>query len=330
MTRVLAFLAFSRSRTSGMLVALRSFQGESMYALRSISQWIFPSGRRAPSSRFAGFAFVAAFAALGLGCEPKARISKNHALEQVQYLSKEIAEDVRQVRDGLPKGAPELSAVFTGKKPPSEDPRAAEDALDRARERVQDLRTAKSTFFAVIDATGLVIRNDQEQDAMAGKNLFASYPNLKGALAGTFVESRGVMAEAAGVKGREDAQWVAAFPVKVGEEVKGLYVTGWSWSAYAYRLENAVRTEVRGKLEENGKMPLLYAYMIVAGAVYGAPVSPDVNLKTIADLKLIGQLKGEEPLGIELEITGREFGLAAKRIPSLGDDVAVAVLRSET
>ncbi len=64
--------------------------------------------------------------------------------------------------------------------------------------------------------------------------------------------------------------------------------------------------------------------------MYSAPVSPDVNLKTIADLKLLGQLKGEEPLGIELEITGREFGLAAKRIPSLGDDVAVAVLRSET
>lgn len=287
---------------------------------------------RAAGSRFARFAFVSVFAAsaLSLGCESKARISKNYAIEQVQYLSKEIAEDVRQVRDGLPKGAPELSAVFTGTKPPSEDPRAAEDALDRARERVQDLRTAKSTFFAVVDSTGLVIRNDQEQDAMAGKNLFASYPSLKGALAGTFVEARGVMAEAAGVRGREDAQWVAAVPVKVGEEVKGLYVTGWSWSAYAYRLENAVRTEVRGKLQENGKMPLLYTYMIVADAVYSAPISPDVNLKTIADLKLLGQLKGEEPLGLELEITGREFGLAAKRIPSLGDDVAVAVLRSET
>jgi hypothetical protein len=299
-----------------------------MYAVRSISQWIFPANGRAHSSVLS-FSVFAAFA-LCLACEPKARISKNLALEQVQYLSKEIAEDVRQVRDGLPKGAPELSAVFSGKTPPPEDRSAPASALDRARERVQDLRVAKSTFFAVTDATGLVIRNDQEQDAMAGKNLLASYPSLKGALGGKFVEARGVMAEAAGVKGREDAQWVAAFPVKVGEEVKGLYVTGWSWSSYAYRLENAVRTQVRGKLEANGKMPLLYAYMVVGGAVYGAPVSPDVNLKTIADLKILPQLKGEEPLGFELEITGREFGLAAKRVPSLGDDVAVAVLRSET
>ncbi len=297
-----------------------------MYALRSISQWIFPRSPRA--------LLISLLSALiGLvcfGCESKARISKNQALEQVRYLSKVMAEDVREVRDGLPKGAPELSGVFSGAKPPSEDPRTAEDALERARARVQDLRTAKSTFFAVTDASGLVIRNDQEQDAMAGKNLFAPYPDLKAALGGKLVEARGVMAEAAGVKGREDAQWVAAFPVKVGDEVKGLYVTGWSWSAYAYRLENAVRTEVRGKLEENAKMPLLYAFVIVGGAVYAAPVSPDVNIKTIADLKLLGQLKGTEPLGLELEITGREFGLAAARVPAFGDDVAVAVLRSET
>jgi hypothetical protein len=300
-----------------------------MYALRSISQWIFPGSPRASLVSLVSVLSIAA-ALVSLGCESKARISKNHAIEQVRYLSKVMAEDVREVRDGLPKGAPELAGVFSGTKPPSEDPRAAEDALERARARVQDLRTAKSTFFAVTDASGLIIRNDQEQDAMAGKNLFSAYPDLKAALTGKLVEARGVMAEAAGVKGRDDAQWVAAFPVKVGEEVKGLYVTGWSWSAYAYRLENAVRTEVRGKLEENAKMPLLYAFVIVGGAVYAAPVSPDVNIKTIADLKLLGQLKGAEPLGVELEITGREFGLAAARIPAFGDDVAVAVLRSET
>lgn len=265
-----------------------------------------------------------------LGCESKAQVSKNHALEQVKGLPKVVAEDVREVREGLPQGVSELSIVFFGSKPPSEDLATAEEALKKARNKVRDLRVAKSTFFAVVDPSGVVIRNDREQDAMAGKNLFEFYPALKGALEGKFVETRGSMPEAAGVKGREDAQWVAAAPVKVGDEVKGLYVTGWSWSAYAYRLENAVRSEARGKLEERGKMPLLYAYVIVGEKVYAAPVSPDVNIKTIADLRLLNQLKGEEPLGFELEITGREFGLAAVRVPALGDDVAVAVLRSET
>jgi hypothetical protein len=296
-----------------------------MYALRPISQWIFPGSLRLPF--FLAALVVALFA---LACEPKGRISKNHAIEHVQSLAKVMAEDGREVRDGLPQGAPELGSLFTASKPPTEDPEAASAALDRARAKVQDLRTAKSTFFAVTDTSGLVIRNDQEQDAMAGKNVFSSYPGLKGALEGKFVEARGVMPEAAGVKGREDAQWVAAFPVKVGDEVKGLYVTGWSWSSYAYRLENAVRTEVRGKLEENAKMPLIYAFVIVGGKVYAAPVSPDVNIKTVADMKLLEQLKGTEPLGFELEITGREFGLAAARVPGFGDDVAVAVLRSET
>ena len=31
-----------------------------------------------------------------------------------------------------------------------------------------------------------------------------------------------------------------------------------------------------------------------------------------------------------LEIEGREFGLALRRVPALGPDVAIAVVRSET
>jgi hypothetical protein len=220
--------------------------------------------------------------------------------------------------------------VFTSGKPPAEDPKAAEDALYRARNRVQDLRTAKSTFFAVVDASGVVLRNDQEQDAMAGKNMFSAFPALRGALEGKLVETTGSMPEASGVKGRPDAQWVAAVPVRAADQVKGLYVTGWSWSAYAYRLENSVRSELRSKLGEHDKMPLVYAFVVVGPAVYGAPVSPDVNLKTIADLKLLEQVKGKEPYGHELEITGREFGLAAVRVPEMGNDVAIVLLRSET
>jgi len=36
------------------------------------------------------------------------------------------------------------------------------------------------------------------------------------------------------------------------------------------------------------------------------------------------------PVSFELEIAGREFGLAVELTPDLGKNVAVAVLRSET
>ena len=267
---------------------------------------------------------------LVLGCENKRRISAEHAKEHAASLVKTANEDLREVRSGLPAGTQHLVQLFAGGKRAADDPRAAEDALEKARSRVQDLRTAKSTFFAVVDETGFIVRNDNEEDAMAGKNLFGPYPELKAALTGKYTESRGSMPEAAGLKGRKDAQWVAAAPISVDGKVRGLYATGWSWSSYAFRLENSLRTQLRSGLGEHDKLPLVYVFMVVDGTVYAAPVSPDVNLQEVAKLNVLQHAKGDQPFSAELEITGRDFGLAARALPEFGPGVAVVVLRTET
>jgi hypothetical protein len=269
-------------------------------------------------------------ALLALGCEDKGRISAERAKEHAATLVKTAKEDLREVRMGLPAGSQHLARLFSGGKRAADDPKAAEDALENARNRVQDLRTAKSTFFAVVDENGLIIRNDNEEDAMAGKNLFAAYPELKAALSGKLVEAQGSMPEASGVKGRKDAQWVAAAPINVDGVAKGLYATGWSWSSYAYRLENSIRTQLRSGLKEHDKLPLVYVFVVANGAVYAAPMSPDVSMKEIEKLKVLEQVKGEQPFIAELQITGREFGLAARALPDFGPNVALVVLRTET
>jgi hypothetical protein len=197
---------------------------------------------------------------------------------------------------------------------------------------VQDLRVAKSTFFAVTDADGRVLRTDQEVDRMAGKALFSSFPELKKALAGGYVETHGSMPEASGVQGKEDGQWVAAFPVMVGDKARGLYVTGWSWAGYAYRLETSVRDSEQSKRIErgSGKMPLLYVYVVVGDKAYGAPVSPQVNADAIVKQKPLAKLGPGRTFATTLEITGRSFALAARLTPELGPNICVSVLRSET
>jgi hypothetical protein len=264
-----------------------------------------------------------------LGCTPATKKSAALAKEHVAELAKAAREDVRQIRAGLPEGGKQLAAIL----PPADkgdiDAPTAREALEKARNKVQDLRVAKSTFFALVTPSGSVIRNDQPQDRMVGKDLFASFPALRQALAGAYAEGRGSMPEAAEVRGKPDAQWVAGAPVGAAP-VRAVYATGWSWTAYAYRLENALRSAVRGKESEGQKVPLLYAYVVVESDVYGAPVSPDVNAKAIRDQALIGKLHGTEPTSAELEITGRGFGLAAELVPELGADVAIVVLRSET
>lgn len=281
------------------------------------------------------FASVAVALSLGLGlslvtgCTKTGEVSKQKARVEVAALAKAATTDVEEVRRGLPLGAKQLEAFFADEKAQG-DAAAAKEALDSARGRVQDLRTAKSTFFLLADKNGLILRSDLEHDALATKNLFSAF-ELKGATTGKYVEARGSMPEAAGVRGRPDGQWAAATPVMKGADVAGVYATGWSWSAYAYRLENQLRSMVKSEAADAGtKEPLVYVYVLVEKEAFGAPISPDVNAKAIKDSGLLGRATGETVVDAAQEIEGRDFGIAVKRVPALGPDVAIAVVRSET
>ncbi len=272
----------------------------------------------------------AASAAPLAACTPSSKVSEAKARTHVEFLAKAVKEDVQEVRNGLPKGAQHLSKLYEGDAKPADDLKAVRGRLELARDKVQDLRVAKSTFFALADLSGTVIRNDREQDRMAGKGLFKAFPKLAEAAKGKYVETTGSMPEAAGVKG-PDGQWVAAAPVEKDGKPVGLYVTGWSWAAYAYRLENAIRGQVTTDVADHGgKVPLLYVYVVVGKKAYGAPVSPEVNAKAIEQRDPMSHIKGDSVYGAQLEITGRDFGLAVKGLPVLGPHVGVAVLRSET
>lgn len=272
----------------------------------------------------------ATLASVVSACKDEGEISQNFAKAHVLELAPAARTDVSEIRNGLPSGAKCLEAFFNRATLGPEDAEDARAALTQCQNKVQDLRVAKSTFFAAVTTQGNVIRNDRDQDLMAGKNLFSAYPELRQALAGKYVESQGSLLEASGVKGRHDAQWVAAEPVKVEGVVRGLYVTGWSWSAYAYRLEFALRNAALSALGEREKAPLLYVYVLVGDAVFGAPISPVVNAQEIARLRPLVQATEKLPFSARLEITGRTFGLAVLRTPVLGKNVAIAVLRSET
>jgi hypothetical protein len=284
---------------------------------------------RSTLSRVAAFLCVAALAALA-GCKADGKASSALASQQLGELVKATVEDVRQLRAGMPLGAAEIDRLLPATGLVDLDPMVARETLNKARGRVQDLRVAKSTFFALVAPSGIIVRSDGEQDRLVGKDAFQAFPELKAALSGGYKETRGSMPEAAGVRGRPDAQRVVAAPIGQGDAVRGLYVSGWSWAGYAYRLENAVRSSARAATDKGRKMPLLYAYVVVDRDVFGAPISPDVNVKAVKDLDLAHQVRAGAPFTMELELTGRIFGLAAVRAPELGDGAVIALLRSET
>jgi len=282
------------------------------------------------SMRLGGLLLLAASAVFSWGCEDVGKKSAALAKGHVLMLAKAAKEDVLQVRRGMPEGAAQLTEVYQAAFPELPAPETARKALRQTRERIPDLSIAKSTFFAVTAPDGRVLRSDTATDDLAEKNIFTAFPALAQVSSKAYVESRGVMPEAAGVRGRPDAQWVAAVPVKVGADVRGAYVTGWSWSAYAYRLETALRSAVMGETAEGDKIPLLYVYVLVEGAAYGAPVAPVVNGKAISEQHPLQHITGDQVWAAPLEIEGRSFGVAVVRVAELGPDVAIAALRSET
>jgi len=119
----------------------------------------------------------------------------------------------------------------------------------------------------------------------------------------------------------------------------GKYITGDITLDYLSQLA-AERHESRGQAEADlvedalkagdsrTKLPLVYVFVFAGSKVYGAPVTPLVNCESLQGLDLVAKTEGGA-FHQQLEITGRGYGLAARRAPKMGPDVGVAVLRSE-
>lgn len=274
---------------------------------------------------------VPVLAASALGCENTRAISEQTSAEMVAKLVPIVKEDVEQVRKGLPEGAAKLGATLEAE--PGANLPGLQRSIQGARGAVHDLEVAKSTFFSFADATGTVLRSEADPDMLAGKSVFAAFPPLKKASepGSGLVEAFGEMQEARGVKTGPDLQWVAAHPVKdAGGQVKGVFVTGWSFRRFAYHLEETAKRELADSTKKAGKklVPLIYVFALKGKKAYGAPVTPDVNAQAIEALDLVAKT-ASGPYKGTVDITGRMFGLAAQRTPELGDDAAVAVITSE-
>ena len=95
---------------------------------------------------------------------------------------------------------------------PHQDQAGVRTALRKIRNNVPDLMVAKSTFFALADANGVAIRNDLEEDVMAGQNLFSIFPALAKSK-DAYVTATGVFPNSPSKNG-PDEDWIAGTPVK--------------------------------------------------------------------------------------------------------------------
>ena len=125
-----------------------------------------------------------------------------------------------------------------------------------------------------------------------------------------------------------DKDWIAAAPIKKDDgSVVGILVTGWTYRRFAYHLQGQLRHDSQQKAG-SGQIPVLYVMVFDKSGAYGARQTPQVNEKAMTDLDLVAKTASGVASGTA-EITDRPFGWAAARVPKLGADTGVVVLRSE-
>jgi hypothetical protein len=272
-------------------------------------------------------ALTASFALAG--CKDAGKESEARAKEHVQSLLTLAEKDVAEVERGLPDGAKRLGPLFAKEEPQKNLP-AVRSALQKVRRDVPDLLIAKSTFFAFTDENGVAIRNDLEQDVMAGQNLFQIFPDLAKSKDG-FVATTGSFPGATSKAG-PDKDWLAAAPVRKEDgKLLGIFVTGWAYRRLSNHLAETLKHDLQEALmasDQKGKMPVLYVGLFDKSGAYGAPQTPASNEKALGELDLVGKT-ASGPASGTLVITDRTFGWAAARSAKLGADVGIFVLRSE-
>jgi hypothetical protein len=266
--------------------------------------------------------------ALFAQCKDQAKESASRAASDVAELGALVDTDMAEVERGLPEGAKRLAPLVANGADPKQDVAGVRKALLRMRRDVGDLNVAKSTFFALADSSGMAIRNDLEEDVMAGQNLFAIFPALAKGTDG-YITTTGAFPNASAKNG-PDKDWVAALPVKREDGATGaLLVTGWTYRYFARHLQESLKDRLVERAKETqGKLPVFYVGLFDKSGVYCAPLTPQVDEQALASQDLPSKT-GNGPYQGTVNITDRAFGFAAQRTSKLGPDTGVVVLRSE-
>lgn len=277
--------------------------------------------------------WTVAFSIFGVsvgGCKDQAKESAARAANDDAFLVGLVDKDLAEVERGLPQGAIQMATLFRDGADPRQDVAGVRKALLHLRRDIVDLNLAPSTFFALADSNGVAIRNDLEEDVMAGQNLVAIFPALLKARDG-FISTVGRFPNVDARSG-PDKDWIAGVPVRPsGGSEAALLVTGWSYRYFARHLQATLQSRLVDESRaagDEGKLPVYYVAVFDASGVYSAPLTPRVDEAALTGQNLVAKTASGPAQGT-IRITERDFGFAAARTPKLAPDTGVVVLRSE-
>ncbi len=241
-----------------------------------------------------------------------------------------VRDDVRELVDGMPKGAERsYKAFYVDIASPLQDPFTTQRALETVHMRTSELRNSKASFYALLDKDGTAIRSSRKVDLMAGKKLFALFPGLAAgdpklrAAFGSFdTEER--------TDGKTRTYVTSSAIVAPNGELKGYLAAGWSYASFARHLGETLRSRiresaVRGELKE--KEPVLYVACFDETGLYAESDMPKITAEELA--KQVSSVGARDKASGRMTVEGHEFGWAMDHVREWSSTAGVAVTRSE-
>jgi hypothetical protein len=273
-----------------------------------------------------------------VGCKSKAQKQADAAVPDVARLEKIIAErHVDAHARALPIAASAL-ATKLGEKTiaPTEGP-AISAAFSEVRDRTDDLRSAKRSYYAVVDVNGEIVAVDDANWLVIGRKAAVAFPALNDVLTGKTKYAAG-----AGRYGGADPEALTFFeasPILRADKPIGALIAAWEVHEAAEDLQRQLQTElamktvkpkVRAKAKDKYQLvldtPDLWVAIFDDKYVWlqdGAPQPLEEGAKSIG---LHSKTANGAWTGT-FDVLNRGWGAAAARIASLGATVGVAVLR---
>ena len=275
-----------------------------------------------------------------LGCKSKAQRQAEAAIPDVARLEKLLAErHVDAIARALPPAAEAIGTKFGDRTiSPTEGPTIG-PMFDEVRNKTDDLRSAKRSYYAIVDLGGEIVWVDDPNWLVIGRKASVAFDKLEAILAGKEKYAAG-----AGRYGGADPEALTLFeaaPIKRGDKVIGGLLCAWEIHEAAEDMQRQLQTELamktvkpkaRAKAKDKYQLvldtPDLWVATFNENYVWlqdGAPQTLEDGAKAIG---LYAKTANGAYSGT-FDVLNRGWGVAAKRIPTLGGGMGVAVLRHE-
>lgn len=285
------------------------------------------------------FASAALTSSAIAGCKSKAQKQAEAAIVDVARIEKLVADrHVESLARALPIAATALGAKLDKPIGP-EEAKTLGPAFDELRNKTDDLRSAKRSYFAISDPAGEIVWVDDPTWVVVGRKLAVAFPESAEVAAGKKPYAAG--AGRYGGASPEALTFFEAAPIAHGDARLGLLVAAWEVHEVAEDLQRQLQTDlamktvkpkVRAKQKDKYQLALdtpdLWVAVFGKDHLWlqeGAPQPLEDGAKAIG----LYAKTAAGPWHGTFEVMNKTWGGAAKRLPGLGPDIGVAVLRHD-